>query len=471
MSSPLVEFPSRTPSAPPAFAPAFPLGYHPRPPRALEPTNDFLALFQQRAKAAETAALREKELLEAAAENGSSCDDDDWPEWSPTAVDDGDCDDASQEDDGSSHSRSSGSSGSSRIIGSSSSSCSDDDGPHHIRHLQSENCEDHRGNGTDPERQNKQRLARRASRDRWNLQQLLIAERRALGPSVAGSYFYQREDAEGKKPLFSFGVMTDVQYADIDDGHSFLGIPRFYRHSLEVVKRAVRDWNHETNHISFAVHFGDLVDGLCPREKSLEAFQTVLGEFGKLTNGPVYHMLGNHCLYNLPRKTLNKLLAMPPSADHRSYYHFSPFPGFRLVVLDPYDISMIGWPSGHPHAELAAEILGRQNPNEEKNSPEGMVGMQRRFLKFNGGVSETQLGWLEGVLRESDECGETVIICCHLPVEPNALPTSTCLIWNYDKVLATIQQHDCAVAVISGHAHFGAYTCDDKGIHHRILEA
>ncbi|CAI5978550.1 unnamed protein product [Closterium sp. NIES-65] len=320
-------------------------------------------------------------------------------------------------------------------------------------------------------RQNKQRLARRASRDRWNLQQLLIAERRALGPSVAGSYFYQREDAEGKKPLFSFGVMTDVQYADIDDGHSFLGIPRFYRHSLEVVKRAVRDWNHETNHISFAVHFGDLVDGLCPREKSLEAFQTVLGEFGKLANGPVYHMLGNHCLYNLPRKTLNKLLAMPPSADHRSYYHFSPFPGFRLVVLDPYDISMIGWPSGHPHAELAAEILGRQNPNEEKNSPEGMVGMQRRFLKFNGGVSETQLGWLEGVLRESDECGETVIICCHLPVEPNALPTSTCLIWNYDKVLATIQQHDCAVAVISGHAHFGAYTCDDKGIHHRILEA
>ncbi|CAI5515406.1 unnamed protein product [Closterium sp. Naga37s-1] len=265
--------------------------------------------------------------------------------------------------------------------------------------------------------------------------------------------------------------MTDVQYADIDDGHSFLGIPRFYRHSLEVVKRAVRDWNHETNHISFAVHFGDLVDGLCPREKSLEAFQTVLGEFGKLSNGPVYHMLGNHCLYNLPRKTLNKLLAMPPSADHRSYYHFSPFPGFRLVVLDPYDISMIGWPSGHPHAELAAEILGRQNPNEEKNSPEGMVGMQRRFLKFNGGVSETQLGWLEGVLRESDECGETVIICCHLPVEPNALPTSTCLIWNYDKVLATIQQHDCAVAVISGHAHFGAYTCDDKGIHHRILEA
>lgn len=26
--------------------------------------------------------------------------------------------------------------------------------------------------------------------------------------------------------LFSFGVITDVQYADIPDGHSFLGVPR-----------------------------------------------------------------------------------------------------------------------------------------------------------------------------------------------------------------------------------------------------
>eukprot|EP00475_Leptophrys_vorax_P005973 TRINITY_DN13632_c0_g3_i2.p1 TRINITY_DN13632_c0_g3~~TRINITY_DN13632_c0_g3_i2.p1 ORF type:complete len:373 (+),score=-22.75 TRINITY_DN13632_c0_g3_i2:83-1201(+) len=275
----------------------------------------------------------------------------------------------------------------------------------------------------------------------------------------------------GRPPLFSFGVMTDVQYADIDDGHSFLGIPRFYRHSLEVVRKAVRDWNHPSRRLSFAVHFGDLVDGYCPRERSEEAFETVLGEFAKFQHGQTFHMIGNHCLYNLPRTSLNRLLHMPPSADHRSYYEFRPFPGFRVVVIDAYDVSLLGWPSGHPHAALAESILATHNPNAEKNSPEGMAGLTRRFLKFNGGGGEEQLTWLEGVLASCDRHRERAIICCHLPIEPNALPTATCLVWNFDKVLATVQRHESAVAVVSGHAHFGAYTCDDTGVHHRILEA
>jgi hypothetical protein len=40
-------------------------------------------------------------------------------------------------------------------------------------------------------------------------------------------------------PLFSFGVLTDVQYADIPDGQSFGGTPRFYRHSLEGLRCAL----------------------------------------------------------------------------------------------------------------------------------------------------------------------------------------------------------------------------------------
>lgn len=31
------------------------------------------------------------------------------------------------------------------------------------------------------------------------------------------------------RPLFSFGCVSDVQYADIPDGCSFHGVPRFYR--------------------------------------------------------------------------------------------------------------------------------------------------------------------------------------------------------------------------------------------------
>ncbi|CAI7797042.1 unnamed protein product [Closterium sp. NIES-53] len=250
-------------------------------------------------------------------------------------------------------------------------------------------------------------------------QQLSLPKRRPLGPPVQGSYLSKREDDKGKKPLFSFGVITDVQYADINDGQSFLGIPRFYRHSLQVVKKAVEDWNQSTRPMAFAVHFGDIVDGFCPRDRSEEAVNTVLDAMAGFTAGPTYHMIGNHCLYNLPRVALNKMLAIPTAADNRSYYDFSPFPNFRFVVLDSYDVSLLGWPEDHPHAVKAREVLERENPNEEKNSPEGLEGLNRRFVKFNGGVGEEQLRWLEGVLS---------------PIEPAALPTATCLVWNYDEV-------------------------------------
>jgi hypothetical protein len=36
---------------------------------------------------------------------------------------------------------------------------------------------------------------------------------------------------------------------------------------------------------------------------------------------------------------------------------------------------------------------------QEKNSPEGLVGVARRFVKFGGGVSQVQLAWLEQQLQ------------------------------------------------------------------------
>jgi manganese-dependent ADP-ribose/CDP-alcohol diphosphatase len=36
---------------------------------------------------------------------------------------------------------------------------------------------------------------------------------------------------------------------------------------------------------------------------------------------------------------------------------------------------------------------------QEKNSPEGLVGVARRFVKFGGGVSDVQLEWLEQQLQ------------------------------------------------------------------------
>ncbi len=50
--------------------------------------------------------------------------------------------------------------------------------------------------------------------------------------------------------------------------------------------------------------------------------------------------------------------------DGASYYAFSPHRDWRFIVMDSYDISVLGWPEGHPNRDAAVEILGEKNPNE-----------------------------------------------------------------------------------------------------------
>ncbi|KAK9726658.1 hypothetical protein RND81_05G228800 [Saponaria officinalis] len=240
-----------------------------------------------------------------------------------------------------------------------------------------------------------------------------------------------------KQPLFSFGVISDVQYADIPDGRSFLGVPRYYRHSVLVLQRAVKKWNDLQN-LKFSVNFGDIVDGFCPKDQSLNAIKKIAHEFQKF-NGPVYHMIGNHCLYNLPREELLPLLNIHTN-NSCAYYEFSPSPEYRFVVLDGFDISAIGWPKDHPKTLEALRVLNEKNPNLDKNSPAGLEGLKRRFLMFNGAVGKEQLEWLDRVLEDATELKQKVIVCCHLPLDP-------------------------------GHDHKGGYSVDSHGIHHRVLEA
>jgi len=157
---------------------------------------------------------------------------------------------------------------------------------------------------------------------------------------------------------FRFGIISDVQYADIKDGHSFLGTPRYYRASLDGLRRAVLGWKNQQ--VEFGIQFGDLIDGFNPKDKSETALQSVLDEFALLYK-PVYHMIGNHCLYNLPRNRLNEALGIHGSS---SYYSFIPHQASRFVVIDAYDVSMLGWPKSHPLHQQAKAILDEKNINE-----------------------------------------------------------------------------------------------------------
>ncbi|KAJ7956156.1 Manganese-dependent ADP-ribose/CDP-alcohol diphosphatase [Quillaja saponaria] len=273
--------------------------------------------------------------------------------------------------------------------------------------------------------------------------------------------------AQGKQPLFSFGLISDVQYADIPDARSFLGVPRYYQHSILVLERAVQRWNDHQK-LRFAINLGDIVDGYCPKNQSLNTVKKVVDVFQKF-RGPIYHMIGNHCLYNLPRSKLLPLLTIQ-SPDGHAYYNFSPVPEFRFVVLDAYDISAIGWPRDHPSTLEALKFLQEKNPNQDKNSPEGLVGLERRFLMFNGGVGKQQMEWLDKVLHEAAKLKQKVVVCCHLPLDPGASRKEG-LLWNYDEVMDVIHRYNCVKVCLAGHDHKGGYSVDSHGVHHRVLEA
>jgi manganese-dependent ADP-ribose/CDP-alcohol diphosphatase len=292
----------------------------------------------------------------------------------------------------------------------------------------------------------------------------------------------------GSTPLFRFGVISDVQWADIPDGHSFHGTPRYYREALVSARRALSAF--KAARVDLAIHLGDIVDWHNAQQGGSEAaLDAVVSSFDDL-GVPVLHCIGNHCLYNAPRPRLNAILGInnfktniettrtTESTPHQNYYagQHSYFawrllPGFRFVVLDGYDVSILGWPAGHPLHEKAVKILEENNPNEEKNSNKGLEGTKKRFVKFGGGVSDAQLAWLRSELIDARAAGDRVIVCSHLCLHPGTCP-ATCLLWNYEQVLTILAANaDVVVATLAGHAHKDGYIRDAAGIHHRVCQA
>jgi len=85
---------------------------------------------------------------------------------------------------------------------------------------------------------------------------------------------------------------------------------------------------------------------------SSSALDCVMSELTKSRHF-VYHVLGNHDLYNFSHGELltcdhmrpsfvNKGGINTPSPGTTGYYHFSPAEGYRIIVLDNYEISMLG---------------------------------------------------------------------------------------------------------------------------------
>ncbi|XP_061611096.1 manganese-dependent ADP-ribose/CDP-alcohol diphosphatase isoform X2 [Phyllopteryx taeniolatus] len=249
------------------------------------------------------------------------------------------------------------------------------------------------------------------------------------------------DDSCQPAPLFTFGLIADVQYADMDDGLNFTQTRRrYYRNSIGLLRKARESWSHSAARPKFIIQLGDIIDGFNKdRGASSRALEQVLGEFS-LSRIEVHHVWGNHEFYNFSRSELlcselnSSILADASLSGTRAggdiyAYSFCPFPGFTFVVLDAYDVSLLGVEEDSLQYRSAFNLIKRHNSNEDLNSPPG-----------------------------------------HLPVHPFST-TPMCLAWNFDELLSTIQSHSSVVCFIAGHDHDGGYCLDKStGVHHLTLE-
>ncbi|KAM6897525.1 manganese-dependent ADP-ribose/CDP-alcohol diphosphatase [Xenentodon cancila] len=283
-----------------------------------------------------------------------------------------------------------------------------------------------------------------------------------------------------RAPLFTFGVIADIQYADIDDGYNYTRTRRrYYRSSLQLLSNAQKSWSESAVRPDFILQLGDVIDGFNkPRDASERALDAVLAEFRRCP-AEVHHVWGNHEFYNFSRGELlrsrlnSRLEADRSGAPARSdiyAYNFSPRPGFRFVVLDAYDVSLLGREESSEDYSNAMNLIRLHNKNEDLNCPPMSGCLRERFTKFNGGFSKDQLAWLDSVLTSTDESQEKVTLVSHIPAHPNSTDP-VCLAWNYNELLTIIRSHSSVVCYMAGHAHDGGYCQDeDTGVHHLTLD-
>ena len=94
----------------------------------------------------------------------------------------------------------------------------------------------------------------------------------------------------------------------------------------------------------------------------------------------------------------------------------------------------------------------------------------RPQVPYNGGLGETQLGWLKAELRSAAARGDRVVVLSHAVLHPEACEGTT-MVFDYENVLDIFGQYPVVVVVLAGHDHNGGYALDENGCHHITLKS
>jgi manganese-dependent ADP-ribose/CDP-alcohol diphosphatase len=118
-----------------------------------------------------------------------------------------------------------------------------------------------------------------------------------------------------ERPLFTLGVIADVQYADLDDGHTEGRVQRF-RQAPYKLQAALNHLSTIQPSPSAVLHLGDIINGNHTPEQSNQEFDLVATIFEEASGQlPAVHVVGNHCL-SVPRPVLLQRLRIPAPGYH-----------------------------------------------------------------------------------------------------------------------------------------------------------
>ena len=225
--------------------------------------------------------------------------------------------------------------------------------------------------------------------------------------------------AEPQKPVTTFGLVTDLHYADKPPGGS-----RHYRATPRKLADASEKFRSEKP--DFVVELGDFIDAAESVSTELNWLKHINREFS--TSCPDRHyVLGNHCVY-----TLRKQEFLETVGQKKSYYSFDSG-DCHFVVLDACFRS-----DGMPY--------GRKN-----------------FQWTDPNVPAAELDWLREDLQATSK--KTVVFAHQRFDVSNHYGVR-----NAADVRTVLEESDRVLAVFQGHSHQNDYR-EIGGIHYCTLVA
>ena len=237
--------------------------------------------------------------------------------------------------------------------------------------------------------------------------------------------FGQRNSAasEGNENPFSFGLVTDVHYADIPAN----GV-RQYRDSQVKMRQAVKTFN--SRKVGFVAELGDFCDAGGSKNDDIKYLREIGRDYAKF-KGPRHYVLGNHCVTKL---TKAEFLANCGTAIKKSHYSFDAGP-YHFVVLD-----------------------ANFNPDETSYKP-------GNFHWAKSWIPAWQQKWLAEDLKKASRKKSIVFIHQNLHNEKEATGVK-----NAPAVRRVLESAGNVLAVFQGHKHEGDYA-KIGGIHYCTLQA